>query len=342
MKKIAVVLMNLGGPSDLKSVKFFLFNLFYDRAILQIPNPFRWILAKIISRNREGDAINIYKKLGGKSPLLDETKAQAKELEISLNKEKNQHFKTFVSMRYWHPFSLETIKNVISFGPDQIILLPLYPQFSTTTSQSSLKDFTEKIKKFSPYLETKTIPCFFFLEGFLSFIEKEVRSEYEKAKSYGVPRILWTAHGLPKRIVEKGDPYQKQVEETVGILESRLSDLKIESIICYQSKVGPLEWIKPYTEDEIVRAGKEGCPLIVVPISFISEHSETLVELDMDYKSLALKEGVPFYGRVSTARTNKMFIDGLSSAIKEGLNNHSRCPKENESFCCLNHLKFCK
>lgn len=342
MNKVAVVLMNLGGPADLSSVRPFLFNLFYDKAILQIPNPFRWVLAKIISKKREKNAISIYNKLGGKSPLLDETKAQAKELEVSLNREKNECFKVFISMRYWHPFSSEAIKEIISFNPDQIILLPLYPQFSTTTTQSSIKDFIKKIERSESCFQIKTIPCFFFLDGFLSFVEKEVRSQYKQAKSYGVPRVLWTAHGLPRRIVEKGDPYQKQVEEAVRILENRLRDLKIESIICYQSKVGPLEWIKPYMEDEIIRAGKERSPLIVVPISFISEHSETLVELDMDYKGLALKKGVPFYGRVSTARTDKTFIDGLSSLIKQSVNNQSRCTKENESFCCLNHLKFCK
>jgi ferrochelatase len=318
LKRIAVVLMNLGGPTSLEAVKPFLFNLFYDPAILRLPNPFRWLLAKIISESRASKAKKIYEKLGGKSPLLEETQKQAEALEDVL-KRQGGIFKVFISMRYWHPFSQETIRDVFLFKPTDIVLLPLYPQFSTTTTQSSLDDFCKRGGA-DPRKRVHIIPHFFHLEGFLGVMAEGVRKSYENARKYGTPRILWTAHGLPKKIIDAGDPYQSQVEETVSLLEKKLEGMgNFESVVCYQSRVGPLKWIGPYTEDEIMRAGKDKAPLIIVPLSFVSEHSETLVELDMDYKELAEKSGVPFYGRVSTVRDHPLFIEGLGSMIREAL-----------------------
>ena len=312
MKKVAVVLMNLGGPTDLKAVRPFLFNLFYDRAILRLSNPWRWVLAKIISWRRTSEATEIYKNLGGKSPLLEETQNQARGLEKLLGKD----FKVFVSMRYWHPFSHEAVQEVISYDPEEIVLLPLYPQFSTTTTKSSIEDFQKELQKVGWKKEATPIPCFFHLKEFLDVMEAGVRQEYARAKKYGTPRILWTAHGLPKKIIEEGDPYQWHVEKTVSYLEERLQDVgPFEGVTCYQSRVGPLEWIGPYTDDEIKSAGKERAPLVVVPIAFVSEHSETLVELDMEYKELAEESGVPFYGRVSTVRDHPEFLEGLKKLV---------------------------
>jgi ferrochelatase len=343
VKKTAVVLMNLGGPEDLSSVRPFLFNLFYDRAILRVPNPLRWMLAKVISLRREKEARKIYKKLGGRSPLLEETEAQARALELDLNKSnKGGVFRVFISMRYWHPFSKEVVEKISHYNPEQIILLPLYPQFSTTTSESSIKDFKKELESKKPSALIKTIPCFFHLDGFLRATENSIRPFFGEALKKGRPRILWTAHGLPKKIVEQGDPYQKQVEETVRLVEEKLKDLDFDSIVCYQSRVGPLEWIGPYTEDEIKRAGKEGASLIVVPISFVSEHSETLVELDMEYKKIAIDVGVPFYGRASTVRIDPFFIKGVSSLITGVADHQTTCLNKKADFCCLNLPTFCK
>jgi len=346
VKKISVVLMNLGGPTSLDAVRPFLFNLFYDPAILRIPNPWRCLLAKLISWRRTPKALEIYKKIGGKSPLVEETKNQASALELLLNKQKNLSFRVSISMRYWHPFSCEAIKEVLQFNPAEIVLLPLYPQFSTTTTQSSFDNFYKELDRVGVSKSIHLIPCFFHRKEFLDVMEEEIRVHYREAIPYGIPRILWTAHGLPKKIIDGGDPYQKQVEYTAVLLEERLKDMgDFEGVICYQSRVGPLEWIGPYTEDEIIRAGKEKTPLIIVPLSFVSEHSETLVELDIEYKNIAEKKGVPFYGRVSTVRDHPRFIEGLEDMILETLSVKKSTPTfcfKEKDLCCLNHLKAYK
>lgn len=337
MKRVSVVLMNLGGPSDLLSVRPFLFNLFYDKSILNLPNPFRWASAHIISRLREKKAKEIYKKMGGKSPILDETKKQASKLQEFLNHHKEALFRVSISMRYSNPFSSQTIKDVMEFNPTDIVLLPLYPQFSTTTTDSSLKDFKSILKQYSWAGTLHTIPCFFQREGFLSVMEREICLQYKAAQSYGTPTILWTAHGLPEKIILKGDPYQKQVENTVSLLEKRLEGRgDFRSIICYQSRVGPLKWIGPHTIDEVEKAGKNKTPLIVVPISFVSEHAETLVELDIEYKNIAIEKGVPFYGRASTVRAHPDFIHDLCNLILSTVNHSQLCLFKDDALCCLN------
>lgn len=329
MKKVAVILMNLGGPTDLQAVRPFLFNLFYDKAILRVPNPLRWLLARLISWRRTPEATEIYEKLGGKSPLLEETQKQAQALEKVLNKKKGVQFKVIIAMRYWKPFSSEAVQQLLDFGADEVVLLPLYPQFSTTTNASSLKEFQKLLKNQNWTGKTHYTPCFFSMEEYLDVMAEKVKEFLPKAKKHGAPRILWTAHGLPKKIVEAGDPYQEHVEKTVSLLEERLRGEKFESVTCYQSRVGPLEWIGPYTDNEIERAGKEKVPLIIVPIAFVSEHSETLVELDMEYKELADQSGVPFYGRVFTVRDDPRFIEGLGRLVQEYL----RPPKPFCQYC---------
>lgn len=275
-KKIAVVLMNLGGPSDLDAVQPFLFNLFYDPAILRLPNPWRFFLAKFISWRRTTTAVDIYKYMGGKSPILEETKKQALALEKSLSSEKDM-YKVFVCMRYWHPRASDVLEEVKAFGATDVVLLPLYPQFSTTTTQSSLREWHQVSRRQKWHGNLHRASCFFYQPKYLDAVEEKVRTAYEEAKHNGPVRILWTAHGLPKKIVDAGDPYQWHVEHTVDYLRSRLKDLDFDDVVCYQSRVGPLKWIGPYTEDEISRAGKDKKSLVVVPVSFVSEHSETLV-----------------------------------------------------------------
>lgn len=331
MKKKAVVLFNLGGPDSLESVKPFLFNLFYDPAIIALPNPFRWFLAKFISKKREKEATEIYGQLGGKSPILEQTYNQAKTLEKELNSEKTTNYKVFTVMRYWHPRAEEIVKEVRSYNPDEIILLPLYPQYSTTTAASSIAEWKKSVKDFYP---TKIICCYPELDGFIKPIAKAIDEAIKKMKPYGKVRVLFTAHGLPKKIIEKGDPYKYQVEKTVSSIKKQMSCLKdVSTVTCYQSRVGPLEWIKPYTDEEIKKAGKEKVSVIVVPIAFVSEHSETLVELDIEYRELAKKEGVPYYSRIPTIQCNPMFIKALKKLIIE--NNETPC------YACSEKNKCC-
>lgn len=307
-KKTAVVLFNLGGPSSEKEIFPFLFSLFYDRAILNLPTPLRYLLAKYIAFRRLKKAKAIYGELGGKSPLLPNTKNQAK----ALQKELGVDYRVFVAMRHAPPFILDVFREVMSWNPQKTILLPLTPHYSLTTTGSFLREW-EKAKGTTP-LKTRTIGAYPTLSGFIEAISEQTRPLYEKALAFGTPSVLLVAHGLPQKIINQGDPYQVQIEETAHLLRQKLSLPK--AILCYQSRVGRLPWIGPFLEDEVRRASLKRRPLVVVPISFVSEHSETLVELDLDIKTQALKEGCPFYGRVPTVQTHPLFIRGLASLIK--------------------------
>jgi ferrochelatase len=307
-KRTAVVIFNLGGPDSQEAVKPFLFNLFSDPAILPWPNPWRWILAKIISAARWKKAQKIYAQLGGKSPILEETKAQATALEKVLGKE----HKVFVAMRYWHPMPGAVAKEVEAYDPDEVVLLPLYPQFSRTTTGS----FVEAWHQQRIDCPTKTICCYPTLPALVSFIVDQVKDELKKAPH--PLRVLFTAHGLPQRDIERGDPYQHQVEQTFGAIVEKLPEkLGLEYRLTYQSRVGLLSWIGPYTDAEIRQAGQDKVGVIIVPISFVSEHSETLVELDLEYKELALQSGVPYYARVPTVQTDPGFIKGLAGLVRK-------------------------
>ncbi len=319
MTKRAVILFNLGGPDGPDAVQPFLFNLFNDPAIISLPNPFRWFLAKTISKRRAPIAREIYGHIGGKSPLLEETQAQADALEALLNGPGKPETRVFICMRYWHPMSAETAKAVAAFGPDQIIELPLYPQFSTTTSASSLKDWRRAAAAAGIKASSKAACCYPTAPGFIGAAADLVAKGIETARTAGEPRVLFSAHGLPKKVIAKGDPYQWQVEQTAAAVVDELTKRGIsgfDPVVCYQSQVGPLEWIGPATEDEIARAGADKVPLVVVPIAFVSEHSETLVELDIEYREVADHAGVPLYHRVPTVSNAPGFIEALAEIVE--------------------------
>lgn len=311
MKKTAVILLNLGGPASQKEIKPFLLSLFSDPAILTLPNPFRSLLAHLITRRRLKEAQHIYAQLGGGSPLLKNTKTQATALEEELG----DGYRVFIAMRHAAPFTKEAFQEVKTYDPEVVVLLPLYPQYSTTTTESSLKEWNRVAQSIcGPAHFIHSYPD---QKGFIEGMSELALPHYEKAKKFGTPRILLTAHGLPEKMIKKGDPYQDHVERTANHLIEKMGISKSETALCYQSRVGPLPWIGPYTEDEIVKASQEKSPLVVVPISFVSEHSETLVELDITYRELALKNGCPAYHRVETVQTHPLFIKGLGDLVRE-------------------------
>ncbi|MBV8937582.1 MAG: ferrochelatase [Alphaproteobacteria bacterium] len=312
MGRVAVVLMNLGGPDRLEAVQPFLFNLFSDPAILRLPAPFRLPLAHIISRRRAPIAREIYRRLGGGSPLVANTEAQARALEAVLGPQ----YRCFVAMRYWHPTSEATAAEVADWGADQIVCLPLYPQFSTTTTASSLAAWRAATAKQGLDRPLRSVCCFHSDNGFVEALAGLIRPVLDLAVDHRrPPRLLLTAHGLPKRIVMSGDPYQNQVETTAASVIAALNRPGLDWTTCYQSRVGPLEWISPSTDSEIRRAGKDETPVVIAPISFVSEHSETLVELDIDYRDLAAVSGVPAYHRVPTVGTEPGFIRSLAALV---------------------------
>jgi len=314
MKKNAVVLFNLGGPDSPKAVKPFLFNLFNDPFIVHMPQPFRSMLARIISTLRNKKAQAIYQYMGGKSPILEQTMLQAEALEKKL-KEKasaSEEYKVFVSMRHWHPMSNVVVKKVKAYDPDHVILLPLYPHFSTTTTGSAFYDWGVSAKANDLTAPTSKICCYPVDRGFVVSQVKLIKDMYWKAADLGKPRVLFSAHGLPEKIVRAGDPYQWQIEKSVAAIVNVLAIDELDWRICYQSRVGYLKWIGPSTEEEILQAGNDKIPLLVVPIAFVSEHSETLVELDIQYSTLAKAKGVPSYWRVPTLMVDEFFIETLS------------------------------
>jgi len=309
--KLAVVLFNLGGPDSPEAVQPFLENLFSDRAILPLPTWARRPLARIISRRRAPTAKAIYDHIGGRSPLLEETIAQAQALERELvNRQISA--KVFVAMRAWHPMSDQTAREVAAYAPEMCALLPLYPQFSTTTSASSLQAWRQAAARAGLCVEQKRVCCYPWDDGFATALAEQVRASLSRRKAAQSYRVLFSAHGLPQRVVARGDPYQWQVERTVDAVLKRIGDTDLDWRISYQSRVGPLKWLQPSTDAEIRLAGSEGKGVVIVPVAFVSEHSETLVELDIEYAGIAREAGVPDYIRAPTVGTSGPFIRGLA------------------------------
>lgn len=335
--RTAIVLFNLGGPDSIESVKPFLFNLFYDPAIITLKNPLRWLVATLISSRRSKTAQDIYKEIGGRSPILPNTELQAAALEKKLGPD----FKCFIVMRYWHPRAKNQIKAVKDWAPDKIILLPLYPQFSTTTTGSSIKEWKKIANKQKLNVPTQEICCYPNEPGFVTSIKNKILNTLNQIDpSLKKPRILFSAHGLPKKIVTGGDPYQNQVEQTVSAIIKSTAIEDIDYQVCYQSRVGPLEWLGPSTEAEIERAAHDQVPVIIVPVAFVSEHSETLVELDIEYRQLAEKLKIPGYIRLPTVDCDEPFIDGLSNMIHSTLQRSEQiCSFNTNQKCAQNHTR---
>ncbi|MEB3701438.1 Ferrochelatase [Candidatus Bealeia paramacronuclearis] len=305
--KRVVVLLNLGGPTSMAEVGPFLFSLFYDKAIINFPNPFRWALAKLISSRRLQEASHIYESLGGKSPLYEETLKQRDALSQLLDPETQ----VFVAMRHAFPRTEVVFEEVRKLNPQEVILLPLYPQYSTTTTGSALEMWRALEEKFNWHPQTRAVCCYPTLSGFIDPIVSKIQEIYAEAERHGKPYLILSAHGLPEKVIKAGDPYQMQVEKTAQAIVEKLNISDLDWIVSYQSRVGPLPWIKPYTEEVLKAAARAKKPIIMVPIAFVSEHSETLYELDQMYGQLAETEGAPGYYRVPTVSTDSSFIQGL-------------------------------
>jgi protoporphyrin/coproporphyrin ferrochelatase len=319
MTRVAVVLLNLGGPDTQSAVEPFLFNLFNDPAILRLPQPLRGALAWLIAHRRAPTARRIYAHLGGCSPLLANTRAQAAALEAALAGEAITA-RVFIAMRYWHPMSKATATAVAAYRPDELLLLPLYPQYSTTTTASSLAAWKRSAAAIGLSVPTRAVCCFPAEEGFIAALAELTRAGLEEARRRvpaGTPRIIFSAHGLPLRIAQAGDPYVEQVEHTCQALATRLELAAGDWQLGFQSRIGPLAWVGPPTDALILAAAKEKRAILVVPVAFVSEHSETLVELDIDYRRLASESGGEIYIRVPTVGCHPAFIVGLARSLRD-------------------------
>ena len=309
--KVAIILFNLGGPDSPEAVQPFLKNLFSDPAIISLPSVLRLPLASFISSRRAPKAKKISDQIGGSSPILGQTEAQARALEEALGA--GHEWRGYVCMRYWHPMTEAVVRSVKKFGPDRIVLLPLYPQFSTTSTGSSIKAWKAAVAAAKLAVPTQAVCCYPDEPGFVAASVDLLKQGLAEAGNRPV-RVLFSAHGLPEKIIQRGDPYQVQVERTAKAIADRIGGL--DWSVCYQSRVGPLKWIGPSTDTEVKRAGQDGKAIVLYPLAFVSEHSETLVELDIDYRRVAGECGVPAYIRVPTVGTHPLFIAGLADRVR--------------------------
>ncbi|HEY9635683.1 MAG TPA: ferrochelatase [Coleofasciculaceae cyanobacterium] len=322
MGRVGVLLLNLGGPDELDDVRPFLFNLFSDPEIIRLP--FSWLqspLAWLISTLRAKKSQENYRQIGGGSPLRHITEAQAQALQEQLQQQ-GQNARVYVGMRYWHPFTEEAIARIKRDAIEHLVILPLYPQFSISTSGSSFR-LLEKLWQEDPTLcriEYTVIPSWYQQPGYLQAMAQLIAQELDQFPNSDSVHIFFSAHGVPvSYVTEAGDPYQQEIEDCTALIMQTLNRPNSYTL-AYQSRVGPVEWLKPYTEDALQELGDQGIEdLLVVPISFVSEHIETLQEIDIEYRELAEEAGIHNFQRVPALNTHPVFIDSLGTLVVEAL-----------------------
>ena len=326
MGRVGVLLLNLGGPDKLEDVGPFLYNLFSDPEIIRLP--FTWLqkpLARFISSRRVKKSQENYKQIGGGSPLRRITEEQGEALRQQLAAS-GQDAKIYVGMRYWHPYTEEAIALLKTDNIEHLVILPLYPQFSISTSGSSFR-LLDRLWQEDPKLQTieySVIPSWHKQPSYLQAMAQLIQGELDKLANPIEAHIFFSAHGVPKSYVEEaGDPYQKEIEECTAAIMQTLNRPNAHTL-AYQSRVGPVEWLQPYTEDAIQELGAKGVKdLVVVPISFVSEHIETLQEIDMEYREIAEKAGIHHFYRVPAPNTHPVFIQALAELVQEALKSPS-------------------
>jgi len=318
MGRVGVLLLNLGGPDQLEDVRPFLYNLFSDPEIIRLP--FRWLqkpLAWLISTSRAKRSQENYRQIGGGSPLRRITEQQAQALQEHL-RAKGYEAQIYIGMRYWHPFTEEAIARIKRDRPEQLVILPLYPQFSISTSGSSFR-LLERLWQDDPVLNQipyTVIPSWYDCPGYIQAMADLIAQELDQFEQPDQATVFFSAHGVPMSYVEEaGDPYQQEIEDCTTLIMKAL-DRPNAHVLAYQSRVGPVEWLKPYTEEMIPELATQGVTdLAVVPISFISEHIETLQEIDMEYRELAEESGIKNFRRVPALNTHPVFIDALADLV---------------------------
>ena len=326
MAKVGVLLLNLGGPERIQDVAPFLYNLFSDPEIIRLPIPaLQRPLAWLVSTLRSSKSQDAYRAIGGGSPLRRITEHQARELQ-SLLRQRAIDATTYVAMRYWHPFTESAVADIKADAMDEVVVLPLYPQFSISTSGSSFREL-QRLRQSDPQFSQLPIRCIRswynhpgYIEAMVGLIRQKIQEADDPAKAH----VFFSAHGVPKSYVEEaGDPYQREMESCTHLILEELQRTlghSNPSTLAYQSRVGPVEWLKPYTDEALRQLGKEGVKdLVVVPISFVSEHIETLEEIDLEYAEIAHDAGIANFLRVPAPNTDPAFISGLADLVADAL-----------------------
>jgi ferrochelatase len=344
--KVGVLLLNLGGPETGDDVEGFLYNLFADPDIIRLPGPLAPLqsaIALFISKRRAPKSRAAYESIGGGSPILKYSNAQATLLTDSLKRRYGLEVKAYIGMRYWHPFTEEALSEIQKDGINALVIVPLYPQFSISTSGSSLRvlqeEFSKHADKYGPSKMVHTVvPSWYDRPGYVNamanLIRKELDSFTPEELAEAQPgtkqkHVLFSAHGVPRSYIEAGDPYQAQIQECVAKISEQLPQDNVEIHLSYQSRVGPIEWLRPYTDDVLPELGEEGVKnLVVVPISFVSEHIETLEEIDIEYRELAEDSGITNWRRCPALNTDTAFIDDMADMVMEALSEPSQSVTE--------------
>ena len=331
--KIAVVIFNMGGPDAPEHVQPFLFNLFNDERIIPLFTPIRWCVAGIIAGLRSRKVEKLYELMGGKSPLLEQTEKQAFALSQELNKDVFNDYKVFVGMRYWDPMVEEVVPEIQSYEPDLVLLVPLYPQYSITTTESFLVDWARNaINRLK--MPIRPVCCYYKDENFIYAHIQQIKSVYKEGDL-----LVFSAHGIPKYLVKRGDPYEMQVRHSVLSIVNRMRIPEEDYVLCYQSKFGFLPWLTPSLKKVMIKASAEGRNVTVVPISFVSEHIETLVELDIEYgEKLRKRYPIKEFRRVPALNCADAFIKCLAKQVYDILDNNGCVP---HSERCVRSNKHC-
>jgi protoporphyrin/coproporphyrin ferrochelatase len=323
-EKIGVVLLNLGGPDSLDAVEPFLYNLFVDPDIINFPGSFlvRKPLARLISSKRHPSIQEQYKKIGGKSPLKEFTLGQARLLEERLNEKFPA--RVYAAMRYWHPFTEEVIDELEREGIEKVVLLPLYPQYSKATTESSVKEWKKQLAaRGNTSIEWSLIEHYYDFPPYLDAFVERINEGLEKfpAEVRETVEILFSAHGTPMKLVREGDPYSGHICETVTAVKER-GGWPNPHHLCFQSKVGPQKWLTPSTPTTIEELAAKGTKnMLAVPIAFASDHLETLFEVGIEFKHLATEKGVERFEVTEGLNYSPTFIDALAQLVHRRLEN---------------------
>ncbi len=318
---LGVILFNLGGPETLADVRPFLYNLFSDPEIIRLPiRALQKPLAWFISTTRTKKSSDYYGQIGGGSPLRRITDEQAKALQTELQA-RGIPAKVYVGMRYWHPFTSEALDQIERDGITELVVLPLYPQFSVSSSGSSLKDFIAQVQQRGGlrHIRRRYITHWYRNDAYINTFAEQIKEAVANFPDPNPSKIhlLFSAHSIPESYVERGDPYLRQTEETVQLIAAKLNNI-FPAHLSFQSKVGPVKWLRPSTEEKIRSLHAAGVEqLLMIPISFVSEHIETLYELDIQYKVVADEIGLKAYRRLPAFNTDKRFISALADLVAE-------------------------
>ena len=313
MNDTAILLLQMGGPDSLAAVRPFLLNLFSDREIIKLgPAWLQPLLARLIVNRRTPSVVEKYREIGSRSPIRDLTEAQAAALSRELG------LPCYVGMRYWHPFTADALQQARAGGAQKIVALSLYPHYSRATSGSSFNDLTGQLASCGGDLEIVRIPHYCDHPLYIAALTEKISAGLAAFPAGQTPQLLFSAHSLPQSFIDQGDPYLEQIQTTVRLVMERFNGLDYR--LAFQSRAGPVKWLEPSTDDALQDLAAAGCSdLLVVPLSFVSDHIETLHEIDIEYAEMAHRLGISRFRRIESLNSSPAFIACLAALVRQAL-----------------------